>query len=159
VAYMGDGIMAVFGSPIERPDHADAAVAAAREMLGSRLATLNAWLEEGGHEGFRMGLGLNSGEVMSGNVGSERRLEYAAVGDTTNVAARLETATKEVEGGLLISDSTYERLSEASREGLTPHGLLEVKGRAGAIATWALEMTPSGEPSPAEADQPAPEHA
>ncbi|HEV2786497.1 MAG TPA: adenylate/guanylate cyclase domain-containing protein, partial [Solirubrobacteraceae bacterium] len=85
VAYMGDGIMAVFGSPIERADHAEAALAAAREMAGPRLARFNAWLaEEGFGAAFSLGVGLNSGPVMSGMVGSERRLEYAAVGDTTN---------------------------------------------------------------------------
>ncbi|MEA2468683.1 MAG: adenylate cyclase [Thermoleophilaceae bacterium] len=94
VAYMGDGIMAVFGAPIEQPDHADRALKAAREMLGPRLKTFNDYLRaEGMGEGFRMGVGLNSGHVMSGNVGSERRLEYTAIGDTTNTAARLEGMT------------------------------------------------------------------
>ena len=74
VAYMGDGIMAVFGAPIEQDDHADRALAAAREMLDVRLRASTSGLREKGlGEGFRMGIGLNSGRVMSGNVGSERR--------------------------------------------------------------------------------------
>jgi adenylate cyclase len=93
VSYMGDGLMAVFGSPVDCPDHAGRALAAGREMLEVRLPRLNAWLGEQGLPGFALGVGLNSGPVMSGTVGSERRLEYAAVGDTTNVAARLESMT------------------------------------------------------------------
>ena len=107
VAYMGDGIMAVFGAPIESDDHADRALAAAREMLGARLETFNQYLrDEGLHEtGFRMGVGLNSGPVMSGNVGSERRLEYTAIGDTTNTAARLEGMTKGTPHMLFAAES------------------------------------------------------
>ena len=94
VAYMGDGIMAVFGAPLQQDDHADRALDAARDML-DRLEGFNGWLREQElHEGFKMGIGLNSGPVMSGNVGSERRLEYTALGDTTNTAARLEGMTK-----------------------------------------------------------------
>ena len=84
VAYMGDGIMAVFGAPIASEDHADKALGAARDML-VRLDRFNAWMREQGlGDGFKMGIGLNSGDVMSGNVGSSRRLEYTAIGDTTN---------------------------------------------------------------------------
>src|SRR4051812_17579010 len=73
VAYMGDGIMAVFGAPLKQDDHADRALEAARDML-ARMGGFNGWLREQGlHDGFKMGIGLNSGAVMSGNVGSERR--------------------------------------------------------------------------------------
>ena len=104
VAYMGDGIMAVFGAPIAQADHADRALSTAREMLAVRLPRFNEWLraQELG-EGFRMGIGLNSGMVMSGNVGSERRVEYTAVGDTTNTAARIEQLTKGTPHQLLLS--------------------------------------------------------
>ena len=71
VSYMGDGIMAVFGAPLEQDDHADRAVAAAREMLDLRLRALQRLVAERGiGDDFRMGIGLNSGPVMSGNVGS-----------------------------------------------------------------------------------------
>jgi adenylate cyclase len=73
VSYEGDGIMAVFGAPIEQSDHADRAVAAAREMLTERLPKWNRWAPENElSEGFKMGIGLNTGMVVSGNVGSER---------------------------------------------------------------------------------------
>src|SRR5213079_1550093 len=112
VAYMGDGIFAVFGAPLKQDDHADRALAAAREMLGVRLPRFNQWLqEENLSEGFRMGIGLNSGHVMSGHVGSERRVEYTAVGDTTNTASRIEALTKGTPHQLLLSDATREALS------------------------------------------------
>ncbi len=95
VSYMGDGIMAVFGAPLEQADHADRALRRRPRDARARLPAFNAWLREQGFgDGFRMGIGLNSGAVMSGNVGSERRLEYTAIGDTTNTASRLEGMTK-----------------------------------------------------------------
>jgi adenylate cyclase len=139
VSYMGDGIMALFGAPIEQPDHADRAVRAARAMVGERLARFNATLGELGidHE-FRMGVGLNSGAVMSGNVGSERRLEYTALGDVTNTAARLEGMTKGTEFQAFISETTYERLAEPPAD-LEFAGEFEVRGRTRKLRVWALE--------------------
>jgi adenylate cyclase len=139
VAYMGDGIMAVFGAPIEQDDHADRGLAAAREMLGARLTTFNQYLiEEGLHEeGFRMGVGLNSGPVMSGNVGSERRLEYTAIGDTTNTAARLEGMTKGTPHMLFVAESTREMLRTPVDE-LFFVGDFEVRGREARIRLWSL---------------------
>src|SRR5438128_2764058 len=88
VSYLGDGMMAVFGAPLEQEDHADRALASAREMLEDRLPRVNEWIREQGlGDGFRMGIGLNSGEIMSGNIGSERRLEYTTIGDPVNTAS------------------------------------------------------------------------
>jgi adenylate cyclase len=137
VSFMGDGVMAVFGSPVERPDHAWSAFRAAREMLGPRLASFNEWLGESGLEPLRMGVGLHSGPVMSGTVGSERRLEYAAVGDTTNVAARLEALTKERGGGLLLSGATRALLGDGSG-GLVRAGEATLRGRARPVELWTL---------------------
>src|SRR4051812_12974811 len=144
VSYMGDGIMAVFGSPLPSDDHAQSGFDAAREMLEVRMARVNAWLREQGLDEFRMGIGLNSGPVMSGTVGSERRLEYAAIGDTTNVAARLEDATKEIGGGLLLADSTRALLlRDADR--LERHGELELRGRSEGIVVWTLAAAAASE--------------
>jgi adenylate cyclase len=139
VAYMGDGIFAVYGAPIEQPDHADRAVAAAREMLTERLPRVNAWLrEQGMSDGFRMGIGLNSGTFMSGNVGSERRLEYAAIGDTTNTASRLEGMTKGQSHYLFISNTTREALTR-DVDDLVFVDEFEVRGRQGKVKIWSVE--------------------
>jgi adenylate cyclase len=137
VSYMGDGIMAVFGAPIEQPDHADRAVAAAEEMITARLASFNGWLTaQGLGEGFRMGVGINSGSVMSGQVGSERRIEYTTVGDTTNTAARLEGMTKGTPHQVFIADST--RTGMADGERLTFVDEFPVRGRTAGIKVWTL---------------------
>ncbi len=151
VAYMGDGIMAVFGAPIVQADHADRALSTAREMLAVRLPRFNGWLREQElGQGFRMGIGLNSGRVMSGNVGSERRVEYTAVGDTTNVAARIEQLTKGTPHQLMLSGATKETLT-AQPDDLAFVDQIELRGRRAAIAIWALaeepEVLAEGSPS------------
>jgi adenylate cyclase len=139
VSYEGDGIMAVFGAPIEQPDHADRAVAAAREMLTDRLPKFNAFLREQElSDGFKMGIGLNTGMVVSGNVGSQRRLEYAAIGDTTNTASRLQGMTKGQSHLLFISDTTRQRLQREVPD-LVFIDELEVRGRSQAVKIWSIE--------------------
>jgi adenylate cyclase len=137
VSYMGDGIMALFGAPLEQPDHADRALRAVREMLAVRLPRFNQWLRQAGFDKtFRMGIGVNSGMVMSGNVGSAERLEYTALGDTTNTASRLESMTKEKGHQVLISGSTRERLRV--EDDLVRLGEAPVRGRAETIELWTL---------------------
>jgi adenylate cyclase len=140
VAYMGDGIMAVFGAPIEQPDHAARGLAAALEMRDVRLPAFNDWLRAEGlsESGFRMGIGLNSGTVMSGNVGSERRLEYTAIGDTTNTASRIEGMTKETEHQLLLAEATRDMLSEQASDRAVFVGEFEVRGREQKIRLWSV---------------------
>ncbi len=146
VAYMGDGIMAVFGAPLEQPDHADRAVRAAAEMIGPRLERFNAWLAgQGFDRRFEMGVGLHSGPVMAGNVGSEQRMEYTAIGDTTNTASRLESMTKDSELMLFISEATRERM-QSGRERLSFVGEVEIRGRVNKLSVWTL----AAEEAPAE---------
>jgi adenylate cyclase len=154
VAYMGDGIMAVFGAPLKQEDHADRALEAAREML-DRMEGFNGWLREQElHDGFKMGIGLNSGAVMSGNVGSERRLEYTALGDTTNTAARLEGMTKGTPHQLYIADTTKQKLTR-SPDDLVAVGEAEVRGRKAKVLLWSLREGPAP-PPPATAGEPEP---
>jgi adenylate cyclase len=133
VSYMGDGMMAVFGAPIVQDDHADRAVRAAREMLGPRLAGFNAAT----NQDLQLCVGLCTGPVMSGNVGSDRRLEYAAVGDTTNTASRLEAMTRDAGVPILIAETTHAALGAA--DGLRYVGELEVRGRGARVRAWTLE--------------------
>jgi adenylate cyclase len=154
VAYMGDGIMAVFGAPLQQEDHADRALDAARDML-SRMEKFNSYLMDKGlsEGGFKMGIGLNSGPVMSGNVGSERRLEYTALGDTTNTAARMEGMTKGTPHQLFIADTTREMLTRPV-EDLIQVGEAEVRGRVAKVMLWSL----GGQPEPPrDAGVPEPE--
>lgn len=139
VSYMGDGIMAVFGAPLSQPDHADRALRASREMMAVRLPRFNAWLRERGlsDDGFRMGIGLNTGTVMVGNVGSERRVEYTAIGDTCNTASRLEGLTKERAHMLFLSDSTREALIDKPDD-LLLVGELEIRGRRAKMRVWSV---------------------
>ena len=89
VTFMGDGIMAVFGAPIDLRRSRRSRLAAACEMAGPGARRVQRVDARGGpDEGFRIGVGLNTGDVMAGNVGSERRLEYTVIGDTTNTAPR-----------------------------------------------------------------------
>jgi adenylate cyclase len=152
IAYMGDGIMAVFGAPLAQDDHADRAVAAAREMVGPRLARFNAWIAEQGFDRtFEMGVGLNSGPVMAGNVGSEQRVEYTAIGDTTNTASRLEGMTKDSDAMVFIADSTRERM-RGSTAALSCVGEFDVRGRKGKLTLWTI--APEDAPEPAVAEEP-----
>jgi adenylate cyclase len=146
IAYMGDGIMAIFGAPLEQEDHADRALAAAREMIGPRLDRFNAWLEqEGFGHSFAMGVGLNSGPVMAGNVGSEQRVEYTAIGDTTNTASRLEGMTKDSRAMLFVADSTLKRLRTPA-EDISPVGEFEIRGRTAKLMIWTIwPLEPDGE--------------
>ena len=138
VAYMGDGIMAVFGAPLESTDHADRALAAARAKL-VQLERFNDWLhaEMGFEKSFRMGIGLNTGLVTSGTVGSLRRMAYTTIGDTTNTAARLEAMTKTTPYMLLMSEATRAALSEQPAD-LVYVDEVEVRGRTQRVKLWSI---------------------
>jgi class 3 adenylate cyclase len=139
IGFQGDGILAAFGTPIEQPDHADRALSATREMIGQALDGFNAWLQEESIGGsFRIGVGLNSGVIMAGNVGSERRLEYTVIGDTTNTASRLEAMTKDTPHMLLMSDSTRAMLTRAVPD-LVEVDTREVRGRRFPVVLWSIE--------------------
>lgn len=150
VSFMGDGIFALWGAPLEMEDHADRALRAARTMLEERLPRFNAWLAENGYEhAFRMGIGLNSGPVMSGQVGSERRLEYAAIGDTTNTSSRLEGMTKGTPHQLFIAESTRVALHEVP-EDLLYVDEFPIRGKQATLKVWSLpEVAAAGATAPA----------
>ncbi len=138
VDYMGDGIMAAFGAPIPTDDHADRAMASAREILRVRLPAFNRWLVDTGIcGGFRMGVGINTGPVMSGNVGSERRLEYTVVGDTVNTASRIESLTKEVPFPVLVSDESRAAM-RSTPDDLVYVDEFEIRGKQTRSKLWGL---------------------
>ncbi len=110
--YVGDEIEAVFGAPIGFDDHPDMAVKAALEMR-RRLDMLNMRLEQQGFEPLAHGIGIHSGAVLAGNIGSEDRMSYALVGDTVNSASRIEGLTKKYKCDIIISQTTFNLLTES----------------------------------------------
>jgi adenylate cyclase len=138
IAYMGDGIMAVFGAPLEQDDHADRALRAAREMIGPRLQAFNDWLAAQDYpSGFRMGVGLNTGPVMCGNVGAEQRVEYTAIGDTTNTASRLEGMTKDQAHMLFVAEATRDAI-KTPVDDLKFVDEFEVRGRQAKMRIFSI---------------------
>lgn len=137
IAYLGDGIIAIFGAPLEQDDHADRALAASLEMLGPRLDKFNEWLAERGiPEPFEMGIGVNSGLFMAGNVGSIERLEYTVIGDTINTAARMEGLTKGSGHSMFIAESTRFMLLR-NPPPLEYIDEFPIRGREGKMKIWA----------------------
>lgn len=106
--YLGDGIMALFGAPLAKPDDALRSVKTAAEMQRA-LAGLNAqWATRGQHH-LRMGIGVNTGPVTAGNIGSAKRMDYTVIGDSVNLASRL--CANAAGGQILISESTFQHLN------------------------------------------------
>ena len=143
--------MAVFGAPVPKPDDAVNAVRAAVKMRRA-LADLNERLVARGQPALRTGIGIHTGEVVAGNIGSERRMEYTVIGYAVNLASRLESNTKELGVNVLISEDTYE-LTKHTIE-TRPVRSITVKGRAQPVMTYevlgmaggpSLETQPLGE--------------
>lgn len=110
IEFIGDGIMAIFGAPAPSECHAEQAVAAAVEME-ARMEQINAWNAERGYPELQMGIGIHTGEVIVGNIGSEKRTKYGVVGSNVNLTGRIESYT--VGGQILISPQTREAVNAA----------------------------------------------
>jgi adenylate cyclase len=108
--FIGDAIMALFGAPVSTGNDAERAVQAA-VTIQERVARLATERNQAGRVAFEIGIGINTGEVIVGNIGSERRLEYGAIGDPVNLAARLEELNKEYGTRILVSEATYQEIA------------------------------------------------
>jgi len=130
--FLGDGFLALFGAPLEAPDAAHSAVAAAREMLvaNERINSATSWP-------LRMGIGIHFGEVVAGNIGSPRRKEYTVIGDAVNFAARLEALNKELNSQFLISSAVREALGEAAQDAVH-RGEVPIRGYEKPVPVWQL---------------------
>jgi len=133
--FIGDEIEAVFGAPQPNPRHADAAVATARAMC-ERLVVWNAAQRAAGRRELRHGIGIHTGTVIAGNIGSGERLSYALVGDAVNVASRIQSLNKGVGTEVLVSAATVAMLS--STAGLEALPAAKVKGHAAEVSVFAL---------------------
>jgi adenylate cyclase len=133
----GDSLLAVFGSPLNpSQDHAARAVRAALRMRLA-LAEFNREQADAEMPELRVGFGLATGELVAGNVGSSRKLEYTVIGDPVNLAARLQELTTELHTDVLMSAETARRASSVAR--LRSLGEIEVRGRAEAVEVYSAE--------------------
>jgi adenylate cyclase len=133
--YIGDEVMAIFGAPLFFEDHAARAVAAGVGML-RELKRFNA--EEGYASPLRIGIGIATGPVIAGNAGSPERLNYTVLGDTVNVASRLQGLTKEYGVPLILSGATYERVATAFSCRLL--GQVAVRGRQQETTLYTVDL-------------------
>jgi class 3 adenylate cyclase len=140
----GDGILAVFGAPLPADDHADRALAAAAAMLVAVERLNDTWRADGtiehlraaGMEQLSIRIGVHTGDVVVGNVGTRDRVKYAVIGDTVNTAARVEGLNKQLGTPMLCTASTAERLR--NRVDLTDQGDHAVKGREERVRVYSL---------------------
>ena len=134
--FIGDGLLAYWGAPTERADHAEAAAACALDMLDA-LERLNKVREARGDAPLRVGIGMHTGEAVVGDVGPAARREYTIIGDTVNVAARIEGLTKRLGGPVLVSENTAQKLPR-ERFLLAEQPPVEVAGKAEPVRTWTV---------------------
>ncbi len=132
--YLGDGLMALFGAPKASPQDADNAVKTAIAMQ-KRLSELNAELKREGFQEVAIGIGLHTGVATIGYIGSEQRSEYTAIGDTVNLASRLESSAKG--GEILISEDTAKACSEPLR--IKQREPLQVKNRVQPVSLFEVK--------------------
>jgi class 3 adenylate cyclase len=133
---VGDGLMAVFGAPLSLPAHEEAAVRAALEMI-ELVELFNADREKAGKPTIRVGIGIASGEMVAGYTGTKARATYTCIGNTVNLAARLEQHTKLAERAILIDAQTLGALGE--RIEAEPLGPVTFKGIAVAVEVFAVD--------------------
>ncbi len=133
--FIGDGILCIFGAPIDDPQQELHAVQAAFEMQEAVIKLRDKWGIEKSID-FRVGIGIHTGPAIVGNIGSSERMEYTAIGDTVNLASRLESASKDLKASIVISDTTYEAVSDkyCFEEG----GSITVKGRNAPVKVYAV---------------------
>jgi adenylate cyclase len=141
--YIGDAIMVVFGAPVPKPGDAVNAVRAAVRMRRA-LHDLNERLAARGLPVLRTGIGIHTGDVVAGNIGSERRMEYTVIGDAVNLASRLESSTKELGVNVLISQDTYD--AARTEVEVRPVREITVKGRAQPVMTYEVLGLVGGPP-------------
>jgi adenylate cyclase len=133
--FIGDAIMAVFGAPIPQENDAESAVKAALEMRRA-LKWYNVDREGRGEMPIDIGIGITKGEAVSGNIGSEQRMEYTVIGDTVNVASRLEGLTKNYDYKILVNEEVYNEVKD--KIACVDLGFAQVKGKGGGVHIFGI---------------------
>ena len=136
--FVGDMVMALFGAPLDDEDHAEHAVLTALAMVRA-LDVLNAEWREFGIPRLDIGIGINTGEMVAGNIGSDTIMSYTVIGDAVNLGARLESLNKEYGTRIIISEATRSRLK--GQYDIRPLGSVTVKGKSESVAIY--EVRPS----------------
>ena len=131
--YIGDAMMAIFGAPLDLENHEDLAIACAKQIQAN-MVDLNLDFAQRGLPPIQIGIGINSGFAIIGNMGSEKRFDYTAIGDAVNIAARLESGTKAAGVDVLIGISTQQRTSSSLVE-LPP---IEAKGKSAKLLVYTF---------------------
>jgi len=133
--FVGDCVMAFWGAPLPQPNHAELAARSALAMIKG-LEKLNKKWQSEGRPTLQIGVGVNTGEMLFGNIGSEQRMDFTVIGDSVNLGSRLESATKELHASIVISDSTYQLIRDLAE--VKPLGEISVKGKAQKIVVYEL---------------------
>jgi adenylate cyclase len=135
--FIGDAVMAIFGAPVPLPDHAERACRAALGMIKELEMLQTKWMAEG-REPFRIGIGINTDDMVVGNLGSEQLFDYTVVGDGVNLGARLEALNKEYKTTrpIIISESTYLAAKDVLE--VRPLGEVTVKGKSRPVVVYEL---------------------
>jgi adenylate cyclase len=135
--YEGDAIVAFFGEPIPHQDHSVRAAAAALDMRAALSRLNNSWQNQGVYfANFEMGIGINTGEVFVGLLGSQERVNYTVIGDAANMAARLQDKTKEYGYPILISSATHKQIQHKFNTVFVEETVL--KGKSEPVAIYQL---------------------
>ena len=135
--FVGDMVMALFGAPLDDPQHAEHAVAAAVEMVRELGEMNRKWVREGRPQ-LDIGIGVNSGEMIAGNIGSSSIMSYTVIGDNVNLGSRLESLNKDYKTRIIISDATRARLN--GTYDIRPLGEVVVKGKTRPVAIFELKV-------------------
>jgi adenylate cyclase len=133
--FVGDMVMALFGAPLADPDHADHAEQAALGMLDA-LRDQNARWAEAGRPPLEIGIGVNSGDMVAGIIGSDTIMSYTVIGDAVNLGSRLESLNKEYGTRLIVSEGTRARLK--GRYDMKPLGAVTVKGKSEPVSIFEV---------------------
>jgi adenylate cyclase len=134
--YIGDAIMAMFGAPVAEPRHASYACRAAIEMVRALQPLRESWRARG-IPGLDIGVGINTGQMVVGNMGSASRFNYTVVGDPVNLASRIEHLNKEYGTSILVSEYTYEPVKDEFRAAREVD-MVRVRGRAQPVRLYEL---------------------